>query len=97
MDIGEMIFQMRKEMKLDQTAFGKLIECEQITISNYENNKRRPPDFIMERIAELAKVPVVVLYMRATNEHDFPEGKKHLFEQLFKPLEVFISSVFKTE
>ena len=61
MNIGEKIKHIRKDHKLNQEAFGKLIGISKNAVWNYENNKRTPSLDILKKMSKALNVPITEL------------------------------------
>lgn len=57
-DFGILISQLRRERRMSQDEFAKLIGCTKQTISNYERNMRKPDYETLEAIADVLNVPM---------------------------------------
>lgn len=57
-DIGKLLSTIRKERKFSQDGLAKKLGMTKQTISNYEQNKRRPDYETLEAICDILNVPV---------------------------------------
>lgn len=57
-----MTFQeIRKKNNLTQAELGKIVNCKQVTISQYENGQRKPDILTLQKLASALNVSLEVL------------------------------------
>lgn len=69
-DIGAMIRQLRTERGLSQGTLGDMISSTKQTISNYENNRRRPDYETLEALADIFNVSISFFLTKEEQESE---------------------------
>ena len=71
--ISRLLIEYRTRYHLTQHALGKLLNCSQVDVSNYEKGRYLPRLIVVEKIAELYKTTVSELY-----KDSFLDGVRYL-------------------
>lgn len=94
MNIGQAIHTVRKNKKLSQTEFSKLIQIDQSYLSQIENNKKRPSMKLLEKISEVTNTPLPILLFYSLTEEDVEPRKRELYHILFPKVKEMIGDLF---
>lgn len=83
--IGNKIKQLRKHRGMYQKDLADILQVDQTTISNWENDKRLPDLHTIRAISEIFKVSINDL-VRARDESAklFPEAQENLINKVFE-------------
>lgn len=91
MNYGKAIHTVRKQKKLSQKDFSKLVGIDQSYLSMIENNKKRPSTKLLDKISESLEVPIPILFFFSLSENDIPNHKKELFRLVFPRMKEMLS------
>ena len=81
--IGEVIRELRKEQNLSQGELCDLIKISATSLSQIENNIKRPHYSTLEKIALALKTTASVIYIFQLERTDIQKNKRMAFDIIF--------------
>ena len=94
MKLGKAIKNLRKKRGMNQRSFALLAGVSQPYISFIEQDKKKPSQDMLGRLATALNVPVPLIVWEAMDEEDVPENKKKVFFKMKKIMDELISVYF---
>jgi transcriptional regulator with XRE-family HTH domain len=93
MHIGKSIRKYRKLRGITQIEFSKELSLSQTSISQIEKGIHNPSSTNLEKISEILRVPIPVLYWEAIEPKDIPENKREIFDALKPGIDQLIENL----
>lgn len=91
MDIGENLKKIRKDKKMTQEDFGKLVGLSSNTVQRYESGKRQPNVEIIKKIADALEVPISLILFnendKLTMEKEVKKAADHIVDDIYPLVE----------
>lgn len=83
MNIGRVIFNIRKEKKISQGWLALKIGVTQTSMSLIENGKKRPSEKHLKKICKALDVHEAMLHLLSLEDSDIPKSKKEVYNAYF--------------
>lgn len=83
MNIGKVIKELRLVKGFSQSEFAQKCSMTQASVSNIENNIKRPNKITMNKICKQLQVSEMMLYLLGMEYSEVPETKKQSYKILF--------------
>ncbi|WP_066675874.1 helix-turn-helix domain-containing protein [Clostridium septicum] len=91
MDIGENLKKIRKDKKMTQEDFGKLVGLSANTVQRYESGKRQPNIETIKKIADSLEVPINLILFdgnaKKTIENAADKSANHIVDDIYPLVE----------
>lgn len=83
MNLGIAIKSVRRQVGITQYELAERCEISQTSLSQIENQIKRPSNRTIKKVCEVLEVPEAVVYILAMQDTDVPVSKKNVYEMLF--------------
>lgn len=83
MNIGSAIKTIRIKSNLTQVELAKRCQLSQTSLSQIENNNKKPSARTIKKICEVLEVSESIIYILAMENIDVPASRKKIYEVLF--------------
>lgn len=93
MNIGKVIKEIRLAKGCSQVEFSSKCSMTQASLSNIENNKKRPNKTTMKKICTELKVSEMMLYLLGMEDTDVHETKKDTYKILFPSIKTSLMQI----
>jgi XRE family transcriptional regulator, regulator of sulfur utilization len=80
---GTAIKMIRKRQALSQVELAQRCNISQTSLSQIENNLKRPRGKTLKKLCEVMEVPESMVYILGLEETDVPQSKLHLYNMLY--------------
>jgi transcriptional regulator with XRE-family HTH domain len=97
MNIGSAIRTIRIKMHLSQVELAKRCQLSQTSLSQIENNNKKPSARTLKRICEELQVPESIIYILAMENIDVPESRKKIYDVLFPAITAMAMQIIGTD
>jgi XRE family transcriptional regulator, regulator of sulfur utilization len=94
MNLGNIIYQLRKNSGLNQQEFAKKVGITQTYLSQLESNKKDGHVNTLKAICDFVEIPYPVLILLAMDESDVTEEKKEAYQLMFPSVKMLIGQLF---
>lgn len=93
MNIGSVIKELRINKGFSQTAFAHKCVMTQASLSNIENNIKRPSKTTIKKICTQLQVSEMMLYLLGMEHSEVPETKKQSYKILFPVIKTALMQI----
>jgi len=83
MKIGSAIKSIRKKLDVPQWELAEKCELSQTSMSQIENNIKRPHPKTVAKICEVLEIPESIIYIIAMEDIDVPSNKKATYSLVY--------------
>jgi len=97
MNIGSAIKSIRKKLGIPQWELAEKCSLSQTSLSQIENNIKRPSPKTLEKICNVLDVPESIIYIVAMEDVDIPESKKKAYKLIYPSIKSLAMQMVSAE